>query len=62
MSDTNLMEGALKLLIDRQGPVFMLINCAGLSIPGTLETLKPSQVILSFERRINIFSFKGSNF
>jgi hypothetical protein len=42
--DTNLIEGALNKVVEKQGPVFMLINCAGASIPGTLETLTVSQV------------------
>lgn len=43
-SDTKLIEAALNKVVEKQGPVYMLVNCAGSSIPGTLETLTVSQV------------------
>ncbi len=43
-NDVDLIETALNQVVEKQGPVFMLINCAGASIPGTLETLTVSQV------------------
>ena len=42
--DTSILENELKNLTAVQGPIFMLVNCAGLSIPSRLETLTIDQV------------------
>ena len=46
--DTSLLESELKGLAETQGPIFMLVNCAGLSIPSKLETLTLDQVSILF--------------
>ena len=42
--DTSVIETELKGLAESQGPIFMLVNCAGMSIPSKLETLTIEQV------------------
>ena len=42
--DTAALEAQLKGLTLSQGPVYMLVNCAGLSIPSKLESLTIDQV------------------
>ena len=44
--DTSALEAGLTGLVASQGPVFMLVNCAGFSIPSTLEALTIDQVFL----------------
>ena len=42
--DTSVLDSELKSLAASQGPIFMLVNCAGFSIPSKLETLTNDQV------------------
>jgi len=42
--DTSVLDAELKSLAASQGPIFMVVNCAGFSIPSKLETLTNDQV------------------
>ena len=59
--DTSVLDSELKSLAASQGPIFMLVNCAGFSIPSKLETLTNDQVTKAILGTNGSFGVAGSS-